>query len=81
MYRIRNWHLDSTDGENAILGLACAAGVGTTVMSAALGTTGCIVQVDTTNTAGSSTAYVTLTYGSVSAVVSHTQPCAGITKW
>lgn len=41
-------------------------------MSAALGTTGCIVQVDTTNTAGSSTAYVTLTYGTVSAVVSHT---------
>ena len=70
--RIRNWHLDSTDGKNAILGLGCAAGVGTTVMSAALGTTGCTVQVDTTNTAGSSTAYVTLTYGSVSAVVSHT---------
>lgn len=33
--------------------------------------TGCTVQVDTTDTAGSSTASVTLTFGSVSAVVGH----------
>ncbi len=74
--RVRNWHVDSLDGVNAATsdlvsgsGFACGSGL-TGVLSVVASTgTGCTVQVDKTDTAGSSTASVTLTFGSVSAVV------------
>ncbi|KAL0035306.1 hypothetical protein WJX77_000193 [Trebouxia sp. C0004] len=76
-FLVRNWHLDSLDGANAATpniisgsGFSCGSGL-TGVMSLAGATagTGCTVQVDKTDTAGSSTASVTLIFGSVSAVV------------
>ncbi len=77
--RVRNWHLDSLDGVNAatsniISGSGFSCGSGLTGILSVVGSTtgtGCTVQVDKTDTAGSSTASVTLTFGSVSAVVGH----------
>ena len=66
--RIRNWHLDSVDGVNAVSesSLACGAGA-TGVMSVAASATGCTVEASEADTAGSSTASVvlTVTLGSV----------------
>jgi len=76
--RVRNWHLDSLDGVNAATsdivsgsGFACGSGRTGVLSVVATTGTGCTVQVDKTDTAGSSTASVTLTFGSVSAVVGH----------
>ncbi|DBA74581.1 TPA: hypothetical protein ACH3X2_009453 [Trebouxia sp. C0005] len=77
-FLVRNWHLDSLDGVNAATpnivsgsGLSCGSGLtGVLSVVGSVTGTGCTVQVDTTDTAGSSTASVTLTFGSVSVVVS-----------
>lgn len=71
--------MDSLDGVNAATpnivsgsGLSCGSGLtGVLSLVGSVTGTGCTVQVDTTDTAGSSTASVTLTFGSVSVVVRH----------
>ncbi|DBB14474.1 TPA: hypothetical protein ACH3X3_004761 [Trebouxia sp. C0006] len=75
-FLVRSWHLDSLDGVNAATsdivsgsGFACGSGVTGVLSVVATTGTGCTVQVDKTDTAGSSTASVTLTFGIVSAVV------------
>lgn len=66
---IKSWHLDSSDG-TAVAGvdLTCGAAVTGVFGVSSLGT-GCLVQADRSATAGSATASVTLTAGTVSAAV------------
>ena len=78
--RIRSWRFDSLDGANAAAqtgpGNGFYCGVGAAGVFSVSGPTGgspssngCLVQVDRTNTGGTSTASVSVTSGTVSATV------------